>query len=316
MRRLVLSLSLSAAALLGAADSTRANFSATDGDLREELDFRTEFLASSTDKAEVKQYKAVLKALKFMDKTADDLGDDIKTAGKVRKTLAKAFPDEFSTAGFDVSLGDSCRSLFIALQSLVEADLDDLSGDVSALSPKGQTKVNAALAAAGLALDAVDQQFQDEWAKLLAKAYKSWVKGRKTADKDPGPPVGLSITVDGKAFKPNGDTVAIAFNEVAGLLVFTASKTGLPAYNLSVTPGAVFSTGSVGVSVASWNVIALPPKNYLITDGGTFEVTALDNEANTISFNFSFTAPGVNGTTGSVTISGSYSGPFTSGSDL
>jgi len=313
MRTALVALALSSAALLAAASPAGANATGTDDLLRSELEARRSALSEATDKDGKKQYKAVLKSLKFMDKSVKDLAGDIKTAGKVAKTLGKAFPGEFQPS-IVVSLRDHCSTLFGDLQGLVGEGIGTLHGVVGGLSTKGQAKVNLGLETADALLDTVDTADFAAWAKSLFAAQKLVLKAQKVVDKDKGPTVGLSIQVDGKAFNPDKETVAVVLNEIAGLLVFSASKTGLPAYNLSVTPGLVLGTGSPGVATASWNVLQLPPKNYMASTG-TFNVTALDNEANTISFSFSVTLHGVAGTTGDVTIEGSYTGPFTSGSD-
>ncbi|MCK6482035.1 MAG: hypothetical protein HUU06_07800 [Planctomycetaceae bacterium] len=317
MHRSLKSLALAAAGVLATAlPASAGDFSGLLENLRGELQAREEALAGTTDKVEKKQLKAVQKALKSLDKPADDLGDDIKAAGAAVKGLLKAFPGEFEPSA-DSHLGSIYNTLFNAFSLLIEEDLDEVDGDLGGLSEKGRAKAEASLAKALAALGDEDADFGNlpAWAKLLAKAYKEALKAQNIVENDPGPTAGYSVSVDGKKLSPNKETVVVSLNELAGLLVFNASETKLGGFTVQLTPGSVLSTGEKGISVASVLKAELPlPRSYAASSG-SFNVTALDNAANTITFTFSFTATGTAGTTGSVNVTGSYSGPFVSASD-
>jgi hypothetical protein len=65
--------------------------------LRAELELRrdTDF-SGALDKAAKKQQKAVAKSLKQLDKSADEVDDDVVSLGKLYKLLSKVYPDEFT----------------------------------------------------------------------------------------------------------------------------------------------------------------------------------------------------------------------------
>ena len=310
-----LALALSAAPSLQAAP-----FSAAFSSLRTELESRRDNdFGGTLDATLKKQQKAVLKGIAFLEKPADDLGDDLKNAGRIGKLLVKAYPAEFGGIPLHVGpaavldLGDVVTTLAADLEVLVQADFDDLSGALAGLSLKGQAKVQAALdkAALGLGQDWPSDQVLDH-IKALGKAWKSIAKGGKTAARDPGPDLtgGFVATVDGKAYRPTA--VAVAFVEGAGVLNVGTGRTGNPTLTLSFAAGGITGAGTFSIGESNYIVAKLPPETYL-GDSGTLTVTALDTAADTISFTFSFTAPGVGLTGGSVTVTGSYTGPYVPG---
>jgi hypothetical protein len=295
-----------------------APFSAAFDTLRTELESRRDGdFGGTLDAARKKQQKAVLKGIASLDRPADDLGDDLKNAGRIGKLLMKAYPAEFGGVALRVGpaavldLGDVVSTLAYDLEALVQADFDDLSGGLAGLSLKGQAKVQAALdrAALGLGQDWAADQVLDH-IKALGKSWKSIAKGRKTAAKDPGPDLtgGFVATVDGKAYKPTA--VTVAFSEGAGGMNVGTGKAGNPTLTLTFAATGITGTGTFSIGEASYIVAKIPPDTFL-GDTGTLTITALDTTAKTITFTFSFTAPGVGLTGGSVTVSGSYTGPYT-----
>lgn len=125
---------------VASADPFTDNFDA----LITELEIRSETLTNTTDKAEAKQKKAVDKVLKTLnDKDSTSVATDIKNAGKVSKSLQKAFPDEFLVVptanvptvngGFITSLGDLVAAVFELFASDVQADLDALQTQLDGL---------------------------------------------------------------------------------------------------------------------------------------------------------------------------------------
>jgi ElaB/YqjD/DUF883 family membrane-anchored ribosome-binding protein len=265
-------------------------------------------LSDSSERADKKRLKAVRKARKAIAKEADDLGDDMKTASKVAKTLEKGFKDEFAA----LRTGEAAADLPDLLLELVDdlfSDLDelllDLEESLAGLSDKGVTKVQKALdKASGTIETGDDQESLSKVAKLYFKAYKAWAKGQKTIDKDPGPTIDFTVKIDGKK-QVNPVEVNVVFTSETGLLVVIVSNTDLGGYNISFTPEEVDGTGTYDISTASALLIDIPPDNYS-GQSGSLTISTLDTEARRIAGSFQFTADGVGGTTGSVTVTGTF----------
>jgi hypothetical protein len=154
-------------------------------DLITELQSRSAALSNSTDKVEQKQYKACQKALKtFLGKDSTSLATDLKNVGKVAKTLAKAFPEEFNPP-----VATASAITIITLPDLLDNAYNEFYTDVVNLLEGIQTAL-AALPASSCktaALEIVDdiQAILDEAAAApdFATAVKTLSKGLKTVAK-------------------------------------------------------------------------------------------------------------------------------------
>jgi hypothetical protein len=278
--------------------------------LRGELTNRRDNDFSGTlDATQKKQQKAVIKALATLDKTSKSFSTDLKNAGKIVKSLAKVYPDEFVEISAIATLRDVADFMFNRLHDIVAEDISALDGDVSGLSTKGQAKVGALVDAGENAIaDARGSDFTD-WQKALIAGYKAFLKGRKLADNDKPDTGGkqfLKATIGGQKWESDNDTRTAVYNSFGGLLVITGTKVGLPAKNLSITPVAVAGTGTFTISVGTYNELGFPTKSYLASNTGTLTITTFDTVNLRIAGTFSFTATGVAGTTGNVVITGEF----------
>lgn len=177
--------------------------------LRAELELRrdTDF-GGKLDKAAKQQQKAVLKSLKRLDKPADSMLDDLRSAGALAGYLAKPYAAEFG-AESGIGLGVLFGDLATALTGLVQADLDALVVEAAGLTGKTQTKV---LALAGKAQDKVDaaealgSTFKKRFGQLV-KAAKLIAKGHKLAGKGAGGGTKdtTTATVDGAPWTSSGN---------------------------------------------------------------------------------------------------------------
>jgi hypothetical protein len=215
---------LAAVLALFPAPSAADPFTGAFTDLRAELEHRRDDdLAGELDAAGKKQLKAITKSLKALDKEADDLGDDLRTAGKISAALEKAVPGEFGAVGSHGELlGELCADVDLALTAEVEAARDALEDRLAGLSEKGAAKAQAALDKADEALDAAAAGEAGSKAsfQLLGKALKSVGKGTKAADKDPGPgTTTLTMTVGGDPIVADADTKVEIYRDNDGFVL-------------------------------------------------------------------------------------------------
>ena len=292
---------------LGAhADTFTSDF----GALRTELEHRRDDdLSGTLDKTGKKQLKAVLKAIKFLDKDADDLGDDIKTSGKVFKALRKAFAGEFSVGLHGDSLQSLLEDVFESLQDRVVSDTEDLDLQLGGLSVKGQAKLQVVLDKIEATLGGADTSNFVQWAKAVFKSYKFTLKGSKILDKDPAATVSFNVAIDGVPSNP--DTIAVTYSGVSGTLTIGATREDLGGYLINLVPdAAVFAPGEFGLSSALVTVTTNPP-DIFTAESGTLNVTVLDTGTRRIAGNFSFTADSLQ-SGGSITVTGSLDVTYTS----
>ncbi len=311
MRRLIAALFAAAVLFIATpamAQGTNDNsFSGSFEALDQELVNLEASLSESSEKADKKRLKAVKKARKAIAKEADDLGDDMKTAGKVAKAIEKGFKDEFLALRVSEAAEDLpglLLDLIDDLRQLLQANLQDLNAALDGLTAKGQKKVQKALDKADAVLDNVGEDFVSKIAKAYSKAYKSWAKGQKAVDKDPGPDLGFTVKINGKKKNDAGE-VNFLYTPQTGLLVAQGANLDLGGYNISFTPVTVNGTGTFALSTGSVLIISLPPDNYTL-NSGSVTITALDTESRRIAGTFEFTVDGVLPTTGSLTISGTF----------
>ena len=306
-RSLVAGISLLA---LAATVSPAAPFTAAFDDLRTALEFsRDNEFGGTLDRTLKRQQAAILKSLAALDKPADDLGDDLKTAGKVARALEKAFPQFAEPSDALVLLaGDpfpgAVDDALSSLNADVVAAIGDLAGRAGFLSEKGAAKVAAAVGAANAAL-AVETPTRFQRAKSLGKAFGQVVKGHKAADKDSrrGPPnFDGSVTVDGSPFEPN--QVLCSLDQATGIFTLTFNRASNP-------PSSVMLTSSPGLPGSG---IDHPLASGSFSEGlvlyigtaGTMNLTTYDPAHGIFEGTFSFTANGI-GFEGSVTVTGTFS---------
>src|SRR6267154_1615030 len=125
--------------MLASASVARAALTDSFEALRDELVFRTSVLSNSDDKVELKQYKACLKAVAAIDRSTT-LANDIKTAAKITKSLAKAFTNDFSVATAQATLASVTFSN--NLQTLVTGTFSNLADEVQATLDDLQTAID------------------------------------------------------------------------------------------------------------------------------------------------------------------------------
>jgi hypothetical protein len=162
----------------GRAAAVAAPFTPYFDALRAELGVRAAALAGATDRSSKKQLKAVNTAGKAIDKASISIVKDLKTAGKIGKGLAKAFPDEF--------IADDGLAL------LIDRLLDDLAGDVSgaldaagdavAAPPDGACKLRAT-DALGTAMAGVVAAGNETAPSMIAGALRQALKQIARAEK-------------------------------------------------------------------------------------------------------------------------------------
>ncbi len=169
---------LSAVLVFGSAAAIAAPFTPYFDALRVELGVRAAALAGATDRTSKKQQKAVKKAEKAIDEESTSIIKDLKTAGKIGKGIAKAFPDEF--------IAESGLAL------LIDRLLDDLAGDVTgaldaagdavAAEPDGACKLKAT-DALGTAMAGVVAAGNETAPSMIAAALRKAVKQIARAEK-------------------------------------------------------------------------------------------------------------------------------------
>jgi hypothetical protein len=278
--------------------------------LEAELQARSTALTGSADKTEQKQKKAVDKIIVTIDKPATSLDADVKTAGKVAKSLAKAFPSEFVTMvvftnNIDVLLGN----VFQAFEADVTDRLTSLSNTVSAL-PNGsaKTKAQAKVVTAQTALTAANNapDFATE-GKSLASALKAISSGIKSAGSGGGGGGGgcksstLTMTVSNEGPVWHSTTAVAATTHSTGDFTLGATRGASPNPFDTVAIGTFPITAAGDYPIGQTSV------------GGTSDYVSGALTANTVSYALvtgtihvaTFQAAAVGGITGST--SGTFS---------
>jgi hypothetical protein len=149
-----------------------------------DMQSRAGTLSNSTDKVQQKQFKTLVKVVGTLEgKTSTSLATDAKNLGTVAKTLAKAFPGDFTpTPGtFSTDLETALQGLVGDVQAVinpVQTTLDGLGG--SACAVKAQTTLTAASNLVAEASSATDFATA---AKLLGSGLKSTLKAAAAAGK-------------------------------------------------------------------------------------------------------------------------------------
>ncbi|MEI6084919.1 MAG: hypothetical protein WCS70_11530 [Verrucomicrobiota bacterium] len=266
-----------------------------------ELNARAATLSNSVDKTEQKQYKTILKTLAALNKPTDDLGDDIKSAGKIAKSLAKAFPNEFTSVATlsvltQTNLATLVDGVFSNLTNEVQGSLNDLAAAIAALPP-GSAKDNAQ-AAYDDAVALLNQGAADfsAFSKILASTLKAIVKGIAASQATGGGGGGGGGGGAGVQCKIDGAN----FNSLVDVNIYV-NLTG----ELSISG----STLQRSVTIIAENVTA--PGNYAATGGQVIEIgtgvahsTLISGTVHIATFNLAQQKA-----TGSFTFSSSQSSP-------
>jgi hypothetical protein len=173
------------------------------GALLDQLESRRDNdFGGTLDKTQKKQQKAVLKALAAFDKELTTLSMDLKTAGKVAKILAKAYPTEFEdgsqdqTLHIDLFAGVNPYAEFIS-EAFGETELAALKAGKSSTKKKVEVLLDKASDALG--------GFQPagtavERAKAGEKAAKFVETAAKLVAKDPGSDNFMVADIAGQAW--------------------------------------------------------------------------------------------------------------------
>ncbi len=193
--------------LFDGAPAARADFAGDFAPLRAELERRRdEDLVGTLDKTGRKQLKAVLGAIALLDKGGNGLSAEMKTAGKLIKRLAKAYPAEFdpATKSLAADLADVMTALLEALQASVAEALSLAEDMVASLPPAQRDRARRALDRAREILAGAHPSDLREWQRLLAQAYCAAVHAQGLVARrvgtlylsiDGGPPVAATSLV-------------------------------------------------------------------------------------------------------------------------
>ena len=271
-----------------------------------ELQDRALVLSNSSDKVEQKQFKAVGKALAAINKPADSLADDLKTAGKVAKALAKAFPDEFngatnSTVVISAVFMNDISSLVINLFTDIASDIQDAFDQVQAAAlalPDGPGKIKAlaALAKAQLGLDLADSATD---LKTLLKGLGGAIKGvastQKAIDKAGGgggstnDMLSATIVIGGTNFNWSTDMGGAEWVQSSGILDIGGTALG---YQVSAAQCSNF-TGNTGDYPLGGSCGGVVDFGSFISYGamsGTLHIETFDAMSQSLSGTFAYEA--------------------------
>jgi hypothetical protein len=268
--------------------------------LRAELELRrdTDF-SGALDKVAKKQQKAVAKSLKQLDKSADEVDDDVVSLGKLYKLLSKVYPDEFTLeAEKSADLSDLVSPLIGDLNNRVKDRLALVEARGAVFEGKTLKKLTAKAAKARAKLTKSNDNRDDvaKRLKFLGAAAKLTVAGEKATDKAVGTSGedsvvmlerGLPWVADGELgqFFTQDDTLLIqgertdddgAFGRI---VLRVKGVTGPGTYTLTSANSQV--TFQVRPSGGSDTVYAL------VSGQGTLEVITRDIEAPRIVAKFS-----------------------------
>jgi hypothetical protein len=282
--------------------ATAAPYTPYFNDLITELQSRSAALSNSTDKAEIKQKKAVDKCLKLLvEKTSTSLATDLKNVGKVAKTLAKAFENEFNPP-----VESASAITIITLPDLLNAAYSAFYGDVSNLLEGIQTAL-ASLPASSCktaALAIVDdiQALLEEAAAApdFATAVKRLSKGLKTIAKADaavlkaadcasggggGNAKGMSCSVNGNSFSALG-AAGVFLNLTQQLTITGATAEKV----VTVIVYGATGPGTYAIGDGSQVQTVSPSETWASDVTGTVTFTSLDIASGKAVATFEFTA--------------------------
>jgi hypothetical protein len=304
-----------------------------------ELQIRSATLTNVLDKIEVKQKKAVDKILATHAKPVakPSLKMDMKFAKKAYKTLAKAFPTEFST---NTTLAAAAPAIAVTdLSDLIEDVLAAFGNDVNAILVTAQTVLNSApdtqckvkaqavldevvvlLAEADLATDlptliqtltqaAIKVMQGQAFAEAALECTSGgggggcgdWSEWRMSMKVDG---VAVSAYHDANATVPGPDDIYVTYFSNGGMSVAMTKESGSHSLYFTTFIGNPVSTATT--SIYSGGSFYTATDFYTIT-GGTFKITQWPSSypgcgKATFSFTATGTAGTVNVTEGSFTV--------------
>ncbi len=253
-----------------------------------------------------KLIKSLNSALKLIDKTKPTYVTGAKALGVLSKSLARtAASNEFNP------IIDSTRALYVGSLYGVAEDLQDV---VDASYP-GRAR-EAALKAMAKFLAAIDGAETNANIALALKALSSAAKyqiaaakAAQKADAAPAPPAQITAQVTG-ALKTSIKTLAAGIVPGAGLVINGAQPAGIgfKQINFSLLNVAE-GTSTVNLAFGNINIMNGPSVVNYGNGAGTATVTR-NNSNGTAYGTFSFTATGVSGTVGTITVTGEFFGTF------
>lgn len=306
---------LVAGCMLACCPTAQAAYTDNFDDLLTELQTRSVVLSNSTDKVLLKQKKACDKAIKTILKPADSLGDDVKTAGKVAKDLAKAFPNEFITLlsikTVSTNLADLIADLAVGIQSDISNALVTLQSDVNAL-PAGNTKTKAqaavtqAQAALLLAANALDYGVLYSALKTATKALANGQKAVASGTSGGGQSLTATISSNGTNDNWVADqNTGAEWVQSTGILDVGGDRSSGGGTHLTVALCSGFNgqTGSYPMKDSCGGYWDASTFTFYGVQSGTLNITKCDVGTHTITGTFSFTASDGNKT---FTITGSF----------
>jgi hypothetical protein len=284
--------------------------------LRAELLSRSLTLSNSTDKVDQKNKKVIDKAIKAIDKPAKTLANDINTAAKIAKSLAKAFPADFPTndtvsvmAPAPTIAGPTLLSLFedvfSDIATIITDTLTQLSTTVAGLADsKNKTKAQEAITGAqnALAVANVADNFKDV-VKALSRAFKFVVAGQKAAAKPTGGGGGgncgtittstVTMTVNSVAWSatmnPPSSFAGGEYIVSTGFFNVGGTAADGSALGLSVDSG-VTGPGTYPIATNSIYTVGSPPTQIFTVTSGTITITGLNTTSWTTCGTATFSA--------------------------
>lgn len=277
--------------------------------LRDHLAERGDALSAAgpRGRAAARQRKALRRSLGLLDREAPGLLQDLRTAGRVSRILARVFPGEGRRTPAP-PLDGILAALLADLQGAVHGEVRDLAGSLPGRDPATAAAVGRHLDRAEAALRGADDGDPVAWAKALCRAQRLVDRASRDLGTAGPPARSWSCTVDGLA--ADLDTVDVVYSTSTGSLTMAAARVVPPTRMLTLLPGGpVLGPGVFPLATASYVEQSGTPTHY-VAAGGHLEVHALDVPGGIVSFTAAFTASGEGATSGSVEVSFSYEGPF------
>jgi hypothetical protein len=256
---------------------------------------RDEDFTGTLDKTQKKQQKAVLKSLAAFAKEHTSFSQDLKTAGKVAKILAKAYPTEFDEESPEQALH---VALFLGVNPY-SALVSDAYGEVEFAALKAakastKKKVEVLLDKASDALSGFNPAGTAvERAKAGEKAAKFVETAAKLVGKDPGADNFMVADIAGQAW--GGAEPFAEYNETTHELqlfgVFTNPVSNYQQYVVVVVDGVTGPGTYPIVAGEAWYDVGIGvsfTRYASVESTGTLVVTTLDTEGGVFEGTFEF----------------------------
>lgn len=276
-------------------------------------DVRTEItnqltIASNAPALDKKLVASLRKSLTLIDKPGKtNAANDLKILGLIAKTLNRTTVSNEFDAEFTAAVNAYFNELSAAAESSAERLDATYPGRLREVATKALQKVLDGLEDGVSLTDLVAQ------AKLLSKAAAAIVRADLAiarAENAPAPPASIVAQVTG-SLRTSIKTQGAGIVAGDGLVINGAQSAGTTVRQINFVCLAVpEGTSTVNLNGGNVNVLKFP--GVAITYGnGTGTATVTRNNVNGTAFGtFTFTATGVSGTTGSITVTGEFSGTF------